>query len=229
MNMVQNVVKMYARDKFGWFILPWVILLSSFVVNLLIASLLPIDEKLVTGGLMSIFIYMMVVGIISLSQNFPFALGLSVRRRDFFLGSMLMISLLSTGISIILCLLSYIESSVIDGWGVQLYFFHLPYLSDGNVFSEFVIYFSCMVSLYMTGFLCASVHRRFGRNGMYVLSIAAVLLITILFYVINYMGWWSTIFHFFGDHTAVQLAEMLLPITVCLSIVAYLLLRRATV
>ncbi|SFS67758.1 hypothetical protein [Paenibacillus sp. BC26] len=229
MNMVQNVVKMYARDKWGWFFLPWVILFSSFIVNLFIAAFLPVDDKIVTGGLMSIFIYMMVIGIVSLSQTFPFALGLSVRRRDFFLGSMLMISLLSAGIAIILCLLSYIEGSVIDGWGVSLYFFHLPYISDGNAFLQIVIFFSVMLNLYMIGFLCASVHRRFGRNGMYVFSIVAVLVLTVITYIVKYMGWWSDIFNFFGDHTAVQFALMLFPITICLSLVSYLLLRRATV
>ncbi|SDW12127.1 hypothetical protein [Paenibacillus sp. CF384] len=229
MNMVQNVVKMYARDKWGWFILPWVILLSSFFVNLFIAAFLPVDEQIVTGGLISIFIYMMVIGIVSLSQTFPFALGLSVRRRDFFLGSMLMISLLSAAISVILCVLSYIEGSVIEGWGVQLSFFHLPYVSDGNVLAQFVIFFSCMISLYMTGFLCASVHRRYGRNGMYVFSIVAVLVMTVILYIIKYLGWWSAIFDFLGDHSAVQFAVMLLPLAICLSFASYLLLRRATV
>ncbi|RAP78396.1 hypothetical protein [Paenibacillus montanisoli] len=229
MNRVQGVVKMYARDKWGWFYLPWIILLSSFLVNLIIAAFLPMDEKIVTGGLMSIFIYMMVAGILSMFQTFPFALGMSVRRHDFFMGTMLMITLISIGISVILCLLSFIEGDVIDGWGVRLYFFHLPYISDGGILSQLVIYFSVMLNLYMIGFLWASLHRRFGKSGVYVLAIAGLIIITLLLYMANYFEWWPSIRDFFIGFTALDIALWLLPITVCLSVGSYLLLRRATV
>ncbi|WP_308633823.1 hypothetical protein [Paenibacillus silvisoli] len=229
MNMVQSVMKMYMRDKWGWFFLPWIILFSSFLVNFLIASLLPMEENIVTGGLMSIFIYMMVAGILTMSQTFPFALGMSVRRRDFYMGSMLMILLVSIWISVTLSILSYIEGSVIDGWGVRLYFFHLPYLSAGGYLSQLVIFISTMLFLYMLGFLCASIFRRFGKTGMFGSAIVSALVLTVVIYMANYFGWWASVFNAVKDLTALDIALILFPLSVCLSVVSYVLLRRATV
>ncbi|SEM91853.1 hypothetical protein [Paenibacillus sp. OV219] len=229
MHPVQGVVKMYLREKMGWVLLPWIILTSSFIINLFIAALIPMDDKVTTGGLASIFIYMGVIGIMSMSQTFPFALGLSVRRKDFFTGTMLMVVLVSFCTSIVLYLLSYIEGFGLVGWGVELYFFHLPYLSDGNAAEQIFVFFSIMLCLFVVGFTIGCLFRRFGKTGMTVLTICSIALLTLFFYAANYLDWWISIGHYFANHSAVQLAFALLPITVCLGFIAYFLLRRATV
>ncbi|AZN41511.1 hypothetical protein [Paenibacillus albus] len=229
MHPVQGVVKMYMREKMGWILLPWIILGSSFFINLLIAALIPMDDKITTGGLASIFVYMGVIGILSMSQTFPFALGLSVRRKDFFAGTMLMALLICLCTSIVLYLLSYIEGFGLVGWGVELYFFHLPYLSAGNAAEQIFVSFSIMTSIFVTGFTIGCVFRRFGKAGMTIFSIGGIAAVTLFSYLASYLGWWVSIVNYLADQTAVQLACVLLPISVCLGFIAYLLLRRATV
>ncbi|QHW34687.1 hypothetical protein GZH47_30420 [Paenibacillus rhizovicinus] len=226
-STVKGIVRMHMRDRMSWLYVPWFIVLSSFVVNLIIAGSIQ-DDKMVTGGLASIFVYMMVYGIITVHHTFPFALGFSVRRRDYYTGSMIMIAAVSAATGILLTLLSYIESSS-DGWGVRLFFFHLPYITDGNAFKQFVFFASLMMFLYLLGFAISSFFRRFGKIGMYTLAIISVIVGTLFFYAVINWEWWRGIFDFFDGRSAFDLGLLLLPVSVVLSLVAYALLRRSTV
>jgi hypothetical protein len=66
MSRVVGVMKMHSRDKWAWFIVPWLVMLSSFIVNLIISAF--INDPVYTGGIASIYIYMFVAGIIILAQ-----------------------------------------------------------------------------------------------------------------------------------------------------------------
>ena len=122
MNRITTVMKIHAKDKLTWFIAPWCFgLLPAFLVNLLIGWILRLEKGLYTGALSSIFIWMMVVGIVTLTKSFPFTLGMSIRRTDFFLGTLMMVTVVSLGISVVLLALSFVESDW--GWGVGLAFF----------------------------------------------------------------------------------------------------------
>ncbi|NBD23294.1 hypothetical protein [Paenibacillus glycinis] len=228
MNTVQGVVKMHMKDRVSWFYLPWIIVLSSFVVNLFIAGLVTTEDQLVTGGLASIFVYAMVSGIIGVHHTFAFALGLSVRRRDYFSGSMMMIAMTSVGTGLLLTLLSYIEMWS-DGWGVDLFFFHLPYITDGNAVQQFIVFTSFLLFMYIFGWGISSLFRRFGKTGLYTMSIVSLLIGTLLVYAFIYWGWWNGVHDFFEGRSAFNLGLLLLPVSVVLSFVGYALLRRSTV
>ncbi|SFI35326.1 hypothetical protein SAMN02799624_00536 [Paenibacillus sp. UNC496MF] len=228
MNTVQGIVRMHLRDKWSWIYMPWVIVLSSFAVNLLIAGLMADDDRIVTGGLMSIFVYMLVSGIVAVHHTFPFALGLSVRRRDYFSGTLIMILSVSVASSLILLLLSYIESWT-DGWNADLFFFHLPYVSDGNALQQFIVFGSLMLFMYLLGFAISSLFRRFGKTGLYSASIIGLLLGTLFVYGLIYWGWWNGIRDFFDGRSAFNVALLLLPASALLALAGYAFLRRSTV
>lgn len=229
MNRITGVVRMYARDKWGWFFLPWIIMGSSFAINLLIAGTLS-DEPLRTGGLASIYIYMMVAGIVGVSQSFPFAIGFTVRRKDFVLGTlstMVGVSLLS---SIVLQLLRAIENGS-GGWGVDLHFFDISYLNEGGVVAQWWVMFSFMLHMFLLGFLIASVHRKFGRAGIWTTMIVVMFAVTLGSFLIGYFDRWDDIGRWLEDNppTAAGLASWLAPVTIVYGLVSYGLLRKATV
>ena len=87
MNRIVNVVALQTKDKFSWFLLPWIIVGSSFVINIIIAILIGGKSPIYTGGMSSIYIYMLVVGGLCVAGPFPLALGFSARRRDYYLGT----------------------------------------------------------------------------------------------------------------------------------------------
>lgn len=228
MNMaVKGIVNMHLRDRISWFLIPWCIMTSSFLINLIIAGTMN-DDQIITGGLASIYIYSMVSGIVAVNHTFPFALGLSVRRRDYFTGTMMMILAVSIVTSIVLTVLSYIEDAS-NGWGVRLFFFHLPYVTDGNAFQQFIVFFSFLLFMYLFGFVISSLFRRFGRTGLLVAAIVSLIIGTVLVFAIIHLGWWRDIFDFFDGRSAFNIALLLLPVTIVCSLVSYALLRRSTI
>ena len=159
MNRVAGVMKIHTKDKWSLYLISSIVLGSSFIVNLITAMVTGGKEPIYTGGVASIYVYMFVAGIIVLAQMFPFALGLSVRRTDFYLGTAFMIGVINAVTALVLLLFAFIEQKT-EGWGVNLHFFHLPYLNDGTIIEQFVIFFIILLHMSFLGFLIASVYQR---------------------------------------------------------------------
>ncbi|MFC5528654.1 hypothetical protein [Cohnella yongneupensis] len=227
-NRITGVIRIYLKDRWGWTYLPWIILLSSFVVNFSIAAVS--DVPITTGGLASIYIYLLVAGILGVAQTFPFAIGFTVRRKDYVIGTLATMSLLSAIFSAMLVLLANIEGGT-GGWGVDLTFFNLDYLNDGGVFARLWVNFGFMLHLYVLGYLFGSIYRKFGRTGMFALFVALSLLLTVASFLVTYYDGWDNIGNWINDHpsTAAELSTYLLPLTAIYASVSYLLLRRAAV
>jgi hypothetical protein len=226
MNPITNVVKMHLRSKFNWFILPWIILGSSFFVNYLISFFV---DEMETGGLASIYIFMFIAGIIVLSQTFPFALGFSVRRTDYFLGTALTFIVVSVVTSLGLVLLSVTESSWFINWGTNLHFFNLPYWSYGSVLGQMWISFVTLLQLFFLGFVIASIHRRFGQTGIYVFFLVFSIIFTILSIICTSNNWWGDIGNWVLDQSAFDYSLWMVPLIAGYGLISFLLLRRATV
>ncbi|WP_018754568.1 hypothetical protein [Paenibacillus terrigena] len=228
MNRSIGVMKMHLRDKLGYLYLPWIICLGSFSVNLLIGGLIQEEKGFYSGGVMSIFVYMLVAGIVVVPQTIPFALGLGVRRSDYFTGTASTLTLLSFVFSIVLSLLSWIEAAT-SGWGVKLGFFHLPYLYVGSYLQQFLVFFLIMLMLSFWGFIIACYHRRFGKAGTFTLFIVLFLLSSLFSFYMTYFGDWMAVFQWFADKTALDLAIRTIPFSIIFAALSYLFLRRSTV
>lgn len=226
MNQITDVMKMLVKDKWLFF-LPWVFLFSSFAVNLIIGFLTG-GETIYTGGIATVYIFMLVASITFLVQMFPFALGLSVRRKDFFLGIAGMIVMISLEIAIALYLLSLVEQWT-GAWGVNLHFFNLPYLNDGSAIEQLLINFILMLNMSFLGVTVSSVYQRFARNGMFIFFGAIGLIFTVGSFLCTYFGWWLDVFHWLSDHTAFTLVMWTLPLVIIYMLISYLFLRKATV
>ena len=212
-----------------WLFNPWLILTSSFLFNIIIGVFMDEQDIFYSGGITSIFIYMIVIGSVSLVQTFPFALGLSVRRADYFFGTAITAFISSLLTSVMLFLLAYLEAEVTNGWWVHLHFFNLPYMNDGSPFQRIVIYLMVMLHFFFIGFVVSCIYRRFGIIGMIVGSILILAAGTIGSFVLNRYELWDNIFAVIRTLTAFKASLWLIPITACYAVVSYLLLRRSTV
>lgn len=230
---VGSVIKMHLRDKWSWIYIPWMILGSSFLVNLLIASILSGESGMTTGGLISIFIYMFFAGLFALMQTFPFSLGFSVRRKDYLLGTGAVVVMISGVVAAALTLLSVIEHEVTGGWGVGLNFFYMPFLDEVNIVLLFLLYFVALIHLYAMGFSISSIHRRFGRNGMYVFGLASFLVVSVVVYLAHFWGLWMELYEWISGYSVVEIVVgATLAMAICsalYALVTYLFIRRASV
>ncbi|MFC4619935.1 hypothetical protein ACFO4N_14575 [Camelliibacillus cellulosilyticus] len=230
MNPIANVLKIYMKDKMVWLFIPWIVVLSSFLVNYIIGivSSTTDGDPIYTGGVGSIYAYILVAGMMTLTHTFPFALGMSVRRIDYFLGTGTLFVLISALFAVILYLFGLIEQWT-EGWGVMLHFFHLPYLNDGSAIQQLLLNFILMMNMCFLGFVITSIFRRFGRFGLLVTAVIALIVISILSYLCTYYGWWMPIFQWFGQRTALETALWTVPLVIIYCLCSYAMLRKATI
>ncbi|GAB6931187.1 hypothetical protein JCM10914A_51700 [Paenibacillus sp. JCM 10914] len=227
MKGISNVLQIHLRQKLTWFYLPWAVVLFSFMINMLVSALIG-DGAFYTGGLITIFVFMFVTAMTTTIQLFPFSIGFSIRRSDFFAGTLIFIMLISMITAIILLLLGGIEVWT-GAWGDSIYFFHLPYLHDGPILIQFLMYVILLTSISLIGVGIGSFFLRFrGIRTFIMLAVVAVML-SALALIATSGGWWKAIFDWFADNTAFQLSLWFIPISFVIAICSRQFLRKATV
>jgi hypothetical protein len=229
MNAVRTVVKMYTRNNLIFFFGPWMGLLVQFLATLIVVLIILLfggETPFYPGGLIAVCAIMFYVGIVTVNDTFPFALGWSCRRTDYVLGSTVMAVVVSAVTAVLWLLCSLLES-VTGGWGVELHYFHLPYFNEGSLIEQFWVYFVVLANMYFLGFVIGSIYQRFGRANTLIFLLIVFLLISIFSFVWAYLRWWGAIFQWFSQYTAFELTLGLLPLTAFYLLASYLLLRRA--
>ena len=231
MSAVRTVVNMYTRGKWTWFFLPWLVLLIQFFVSQIVILLVRLfggETSVYPGGFITICVIMFLVGIVALNDTFPFALGWSCRRTDFFLGTTVIVVVVSGVTAVLWVFLSLLEIET-GGWGLELSYFHLPYLNDGSLIEQIWIYFVVLANMDFLGCVIGSIYQRFGRAGILIFLLVVLLLLSLFSLVWTALRWWGALFQWFSQFTAFELALGLLPLTALYALVSHALLRRATV
>ncbi|MWV43853.1 hypothetical protein GRF59_09420 [Paenibacillus sp. HJL G12] len=227
MNRTAGVLKMHWRDKWIWIYTPWIILLFSFAVNLIIGVLTGGQENINSGGIASIYVFMLIVILIVQRQTFPFALGMNVRRTDFFVGTSIMGMFVSAASSIVLFLLSILEK-LSDGWGVHLFYFNIPFMNHTSLLARFGIYFIVMIHMFFLGFIISSIYLRYKKPGLMVFFLALFLIFSLTSFALTYYSRWLDLFHWIAHHY-MDLFVWMVPVSILYAVLSYILLRRATV
>lgn len=210
-----------------WFFIPWLIIGANFLFNFIIALSLDLDESINTGAIASIFIYTLVAGAITIKDTFPFALGLSIRRKDYFFGTAATAFIVSAISAMALTVMSVIEGAT-NGWGVRLHLFKLVFLSDFSVIGTLGIYLILLLHMYFLGFAISSLHRRFGGGALYIFFTTLLLLGTVGSFFFTHFGLWGGFWDWLVHHY-MELFWWMVPLVVVYLAAAYGLLRRAAV
>ncbi|MGN7457785.1 hypothetical protein ACTHPH_23475 [Paenibacillus pasadenensis] len=228
---LKSILTMYRRDKFNWLLLPWLILLSSFTVNLVVAFSINRgggEQSFTTGGLLSIIIYMFIVGMISVYWTFNFALSLCISRRDYFTGSGIAFLAMSVFHGALLTVATSIEQAI-GGW-FGMHFFVIPYTTDGPFWQTFAVYFTALLFAGYGGFVSGSLSRRYGKRGNFLLYGGAFILGGAFTTIASLRGWWVPIFDWIsGLQISLQgVCLLLLALAVLFATLSWLMLRRSS-
>lgn len=211
--------------------MPWLILGLVFLVNLALfgvaADATP-PEAHTTGALMSIYIVVLISQLQTMTQVFPFAVGLGVTRRSFFAATSLVVAVKSLVYGLALYLLLQVERAT-GGWGMSLSFFGLPFLRQDNPVLQVLVYAVPFVFVSFLGVAIGVVFKRWGQLGIYAMSVASVVLAGGLAFLATTQGWWPAMGRFLADRSTVGLlAGYPLALAVLIAAAGYLLIRRAT-
>jgi hypothetical protein len=180
-----------------------------------------------SGGAFYVFVYMLVVGIQVIAATFPFALGYSVTRRDFSLGSGLTFVLLSAGYAIGFTLLSFVEEWT-SGWGLGGHLFTSVYFAGESFVGRLFIVFSGMLFFFAVGAFSAALFMRWRMYGVLAILALIVLLIVGAAALITFTGSWQAVGDWFVASGPVGVTAWLLVPTGLAALAGFAVLRRAT-
>ncbi|MDI2097634.1 hypothetical protein [Ruicaihuangia caeni] len=235
---IWNVVRLHFVNIGTTIAVPSMIMGLIFLANLAIwaiirASLAPGDRTNFSEGMQwsgstfYIFVYMLVVAVQAISATFPFALGLSTTRRDYYLGTAASFILLSAGYAVALTLLSLLEEAT-NGWGLGGRMFVTNYFSDGPVLERFFVFFAVMLFFFFVGSIFASVWMRWRAYGVIVLGVLLAALLLGAMLLIGVTGSWGAVGDWLVSNRALGVAWWSLLPTALSAVAGFFLLRRVT-
>jgi hypothetical protein len=234
-------MRLHLINRMSVFVVPWMILAFIFLVNLVIwwiimtASDGSVDAAEVSDGMQwsgasaYIFVYMMVIAIQAIAMTFPFALGYSTTRRDFWLGSSLAFVLLSVLYAAALTVLAVIEQAT-AGWGFGGRMFTVLYFggTEAAWYERFFIFAAIFLFFFFVGAVIATIYQRWRVNGMLVFFGGLVLVVLGLAALVTLTGSWPTVGEWFAASGPTGVVAWTLVPTALSAVLGYLILRRAT-
>lgn len=234
---VLNVVRLHIANPVPTLVLPWAITFAIFALNLAIWLMvaqaaggvdnLEADAFQYNGGISWIVVFMMVVAIQAMSLTFRFALGFSVTRRDYYLGSALFFVLLSLLYSTGFAVIGAIERAT-DGWGLGAAFFTPFGLYEEPLLTVWFVYLAAMLLFFFLGAAVATVWMRWRAYGLYVFFLGLAVVVVASGWIITATDSWPAVGEFFVTTSPVAIAAWTLPVTAVCAVTGFALLRRAT-
>ena len=229
MTTLQKVARYHLVDRITYVALPWGTMAFSFVVNLVIAAQVAPDvNSYYTGGLLSIYVFLLICGALSMSRSLPFAFMLGVSRRSYYLGTALLVVTLGAVYGLALAVLQVIERAT-DGWGVDMHFFRIPGILDGPWYETWLTSFVLLVLFFLYGMWYGLVYRRWSLPGLVAFIAAQILLVLAVVVAISITDSWHVLGDFFGNATALALTGLLAAITVTMGVGGFTTLRKVTI
>ena len=180
-----------------------------------------------SGASFYIFVYMLVIAVQAMNMTFAYALGLSLTRREFYLGASLAFVLLAASYGALLTVLSYIEEWT-NGWWLGGHMFTSIYFGSGPVWQRFFLFTAAMLFFAFTGSVSGTIFMRWRTNGLLIAGAVLILLIVGSVALITMTQSWPLVGEWFvasGPHGVV--AWTLIP-TALAALAGYFILSRAT-
>lgn len=227
MNRTLNVVRMQLVNKMTYIWVPLLILAGSFLLSVLIFALIPAGGVKIGGGAQAPLWYFLVVGVQALSLTFPFSQAMSVTRREFHVGTFLTAVLTGAILSTIFTVGGFVEQWT-GGWGVNGYFFRIPWISDEGWAVTWLVFFAIAMFFFAVGYWAAGIYKRWGSFAL----TAALLLIGLVLVgfvaLLTVTNGWIPVFTWIAQQGPLTLAGALLALVVVLGVSSYATLRRTT-
>lgn len=236
-NRIWNVVRLHLTNTWVIVQTPAIILALIFAVNYAIWAVLDVSISMDSGEAVDgtqwsgaatfIFVYMSVVAAQAITVTFPFALGYSVTRREYYLGTSLLFVLVSAGYAVGMAILAAIEEAT-GGWGLGGHMFTAIYFGTEGGLARLFVFFSLFLFFFFAGAAIATVYMRWRMYGMIAFWAALGVLLIGLVALFTYTDTWSAVGEWFATNGASGVAAWLLLPTAVAAVTGFLVLRRAT-
>lgn len=216
MNRVLQAARLHLVHPLVILGIPWVVVSLSFAINVAIWALTPAGEADggFTGGVMALYVTVLVVYVQAVTQLLPFAMGVSVSRRTFYLGTALVAVVQSLFYGIALSVLVTIENAT-GGWGSELNFWAPGPFEVDDPFLQVLTSGAPMLAFAFVGVGIGIVHKRWGQAGTWGLIIGSMVVFGGLAILVSWLDAWGAVGGWFAAQSLVTLTVGL-PVAVAL-------------
>ena len=209
---------------------PWMVGGISFAINWAVWRIVDIrsleGDDGFTGGVSALYITVLVVFVQTVTQLMPFAMGISLSRRSFFLGTCLVAVGMTVGYGIALAILDAVESAT-GGWGVGLQFWTPPPLDVDGFLLQIAVSGGPLLALIAAGVGMGVVSKRWGQNGVWGLIIGSIVVLGGAAVLITWLRAWTDLGRWLADQSLMTLSVGLpLAVAVVLGVLAFAGIRR---
>ncbi len=235
---ISAVVRLQFTNPWTVILVPTLIMLAILLMNIAIWWIIytaadstkdraDIREGFQYGGAGSyIFVYMLVVAVQAINSYFPFALGYSVTRRNYYLGTALSFVILSAGFTVFMSILGALEVAS-DGWGFGGHMFTSAYFGDGWAQRAFA-YFTLLLFFFFVGSSVAAIYVRYKALGMIAFFAGLAFLLVGIGALITLTESWGSVGEWFERTGLMGSYAWSLVLTAIAAVSGFLVLRRAT-
>ena len=209
---------------------PWAIMVSSWAVNWVIFGALHSRgvEADFTGGLLSLYVVQFIVFAQLFTRGFQFAINLSVSRRAYYLGTWLVVLVLSFGNAVALTVLEAVENAT-GGWGVDLPFFGISFMDTDNVVTQVLVYAGPFVVSGGIAAVYGLVGKRWGSNGIWTAVLLSIIVPGLVIALISRQDSWESIGNWVTEQSSTAIFALWPSlIAVVCAIGGFLVSRRAS-
>jgi len=226
MSRTLNVVRLQLINKQTFIWVPLIVLASATVVSVLIYAIIPVDGPKYGGGGQAPLWVFFAVGLSAMTLTFPFSQAMSITRREFFTGTLIAAVLGSAFMGVLFLIGGGIEM-LTNGWGVNGYVFHLPWVWEAGPFGAFVVYFTLALLFFVVGFTGATIYKTWGPVVTTVVTVGLALVLVGVVFLVTRLELWGQVAAAIMNLGALGLALWGLVAIVALALVSFLAFRRA--
>ncbi|WP_378147588.1 hypothetical protein ACFJGV_05955 [Cnuibacter sp. UC19_7] len=239
-SRILAVMRLQYINRMNVFVVPWIVL--AFVLAINVAIWLIIFSNVAeadradaqegmqwSGASFYVFVYMAVIAAQAIVYTFPFALGFSTTRRDYYLGTVLAFVGLGALYAAAMTLLASIEQ-LTNGWGLGGIMFTAVYFGgpDAPFYVRFFVFLSLFLFCLFLGSTISAIWMRWRVYGMLVFGAAVAIVLLGLIALVTFSGSWGRVGEWLATNGAVGTALWLLIPTVVAALAGYFILSRAT-
>ena len=230
MNRVLAAARLQLVHPMAILGVPWMVGALSFAINWAVWRIVDIrsleGEDGFTGGVLALYITVLIVFVQAVTQLMPFAMGISLSRRSYFLGTCLVGVGMALGFGAILAVLDAVESAS-GGWGVGLQFWTPPPVDVDGFLPQVTVSGAPMLALIAAGVGMGVVTKRWGPNGVWGLIIGSIVVLGGAAVLVTWMRAWTDLGRWLIDQSVMTLAVGLpLVLATALGLLAFAGIRR---
>lgn len=225
-----GVVRMQLVNRQTYLWVPMIVLAGAFAITLATYGIIAgagVTGPMYGGGAQAPLWYFGVVGAQAMALTFPFSQAMSVTRREFFTGTILTAALTAAILSVLFVIGGFVEDTT-GGWGMNGYFFRIPWVWDAGAGGAFVFFFALAMTFFVSGFWGATIYKRWGAAALTSVLVGLALVLVGALWLVGRMNAWAELGAWFAAQGIVGMSLWMLVVIAALGAMSYATLRRAT-